>query len=97
MNQLLERGQGKGVIVLAREFAGPGVEQLHCGCSGGELGLEVPRRVAGDALEQFAEQAGLRLEHALRIGKADVPSAIHHVTGQRPGSAGKAEDGNFGA
>ena len=93
----LRGGQLEFAVLLEREFADPGIEQLHgCG-SRGDLRSQITGRGARDPFEQVAEQFRVGVQHGFRGGKAVLAVAFDHVARQRPRRCREAEDRHVGA
>ena len=93
-DQKLRCGKFEFAVLLEREFANPGVEQLHRGCSRCNLRFQVDRSGARNPFQQRAKQRGIGVEQRLGGGESILAVAFDHVTRQRPRSRREAQHGN---
>ena len=84
-------------VVVEGEFAAPGVEELDGGGACGDLGFQVRNGGLRDAMEEVSKSGRLAEQETFYCGEAFFGAAFDHVAGQRPGSGGKAQNGNVGA
>ena len=92
LRDALQVGQGELAVHRRAQHAAPGVEHLQRLRTGRALGGQVGDHGIGVDRQQAVQGGRFVQRHRLDAGEVLAAAAFHHVAGQRPRAAGKADE-----
>src|SRR5690554_5050371 len=89
-DNLLHVAQRKFLIRLMRKRSTPGIKDLHRLCTGKNLSIEVGNNGLSEHIQQTMHEFRLVVEHLFGAAEIAAGATFNHVSRQRPGTPGEA-------